>query len=186
MQRDVAAVAAHHRDQAGALVGVAGLTNAVDALAGGVQRGVEADGVVGVGQVIVDGSRHAHRGKAQLVQRLSALVGAVAADAHQALHANGLEVPDGLLLVFHVQKVQAARRHQEGAAAVDAVGHAGRGENLKIVPLVGAAHQRAVVAALEADHRHVPIQRRAHHRTNRRIHARRVSAGGQNANSLHK
>ena len=65
VQGDVAAVAAHDGDEAGALVGIAGLAHAVDALAGGVQGGVKADGVIGIGQVVVDGARHADGGDAQ-------------------------------------------------------------------------------------------------------------------------
>ena len=99
MQGDIAAVAAHDSDEAGALVGIAGFAHAVDALAGGIEGGVETDGVVGIGKVIVDGARHADGGHAQRVERRGALVGAVAADADKALDAEDAQVLYGLLLV---------------------------------------------------------------------------------------
>ena len=185
VQRDVAAVAAHDGQHAGALVGIAGLANLVQAFAGSVQRRVEADGVIGVGQIVVDGSRHADGGKAQPGKRLRALVGAVAADADQSLDAQIVQIAHGQLLNLQIVEVHAARGAQEGAAAVDFVRDAARGQNFKIVVLVRAAHEHAVVAALEAHHRHVVMQRCANHRADGRVHARSISAGGQNTNSLH-
>ena len=119
------------------------------------------------------------------MSRRSALVGAVAADADQALDAEHAQVLHGLLLILGLQEIQTARRAQKCAAAMDLIRDAAGGEDLKVVMLVLAAHEHAVVTALEADDRHLVLQASAHHRADGGIHARRVSAGGQYADSLH-
>ena len=127
VQRNVAAIAAHHGNQAHPLVGIAGFANAVDGFAGGVDGGVEADGIIGIGQVVVDGTRHADCRNAQLVQIQRSFVGAVSADAHQALDAQSPQVVHRQLLIFFFHKFQTAGGHQERTPPLNLVGYAARG-----------------------------------------------------------
>ena len=165
---------------------IAGIADAVDAFAGGVQGGVKADGVIGIAEIVVDRAGHADGGQAQLAERARALEGAVAADADEAFDAQRTHVFNGALLVLDVDEFIAARSHQEGAAAVNLARNAAGGENGKIIMFVRAAHQHAVVAALEADHGHIVLQTGSHNGADRCIHAGRVAAGSKYANSLHK
>ena len=146
---DIAAVAAHDGDQAGALVGIAGFAHAVDALAGGIQSGIEADGEIGVFQIVIDGAGDADGGEALVGQRLEPGERAIAADADHAFHAQQVHVLDHLFLAFGLVEIQAARGHQEGAAAVDLIADGFARHDIEIVVRIAAAHEHAVVAALE-------------------------------------
>ena len=68
VQRDPAGVPAHHLDDERAVVRLGGGVQAVDRLGRDVDRGVEAEGVVGRVEVVVDGLRHADDADAVLVQ----------------------------------------------------------------------------------------------------------------------
>ena len=59
MEGDPAGVAAHHLDDQHPVVAVGGRVQAVDRLHRDVDRGVEAEGVVGGAEVVVDRLRHA-------------------------------------------------------------------------------------------------------------------------------
>ena len=64
MQGDPAGVAAHHLDDDDAVVRLGGRVQPVDRLGGDRDRRVEAEGVVGAGEVVVDRLRDADDGEA--------------------------------------------------------------------------------------------------------------------------
>lgn len=103
---------------------VASIADAVDRLDGRVQRGVEADGELGIIQVVINRAGNADRGHAQIVERARAGIGSVSADAHKTLNAQRAKVAHGFLLHGFLEKIQAAGGHQHRAALVDDAGHA--------------------------------------------------------------
>ena len=157
-----------------------GVARLVDGVHAGVDRRVKADGVVRVGQVVVDGSRQADDVDAALaLHQVRPAVGAVAAADHQALDAVRAQV----LVTFLADggiggEFRQAGRAQHRAAAVDDVADIARQELLDLV-----LHQAQVPVA-DAEDLHVKVQRRAHHRADGRVHAGRVAAGGQNRDLL--
>ena len=85
MQRDPAGVPAHHLDDEHAAVRLRGGVQAVDRFHGDVDRGVEAERVVGGVEVVVDGLGHADDLHAVLVQGGRDAERVLAADGDQGL-----------------------------------------------------------------------------------------------------
>ena len=104
---------------------------------------------------------------------------------NQALQAQRAHVVKRLLAVFLEQEFLAAGGHQKGAAAVNDAADAAAGEDFVVVHVVLVLHQQAVVAALEAHNGHIQVGGGTHHGADGRVHAGRVAAAGQNADSFH-
>ena len=93
VEGDPAGVAAHHLDDQHPVVAVGGRVQAVDRLHRDVDRGVEAEGVVGGAEVVVDRLRHADDLDAVLVVEARRRAQRVlAADRDQPVDAGGLQV----------------------------------------------------------------------------------------------
>ena len=178
VQGDVAGVAAHDLHHAAPVVALGGVAQLVDHLHGGVHGGVVADGVVGAGDVVVDGAGQADHRDAAVGQLAGAAVGAVAADDHQRVDAQLTALGRALVLALLGLELQAAGGVQDGAAVLDDVGDAAQ------VHLVALAVQQAVVAALDADHPVPLVDAGADDRAHRRIHAGCVAAAGQYADGF--
>ena len=125
IQRQETGAPAHHLHDGAALVGLHSVPQLVDALNGGVAGSVEADGVVGAADIVVDGGGDtghleliAHfRSPAGEVQRTPE--GAVAADGYNRIQAQQFAGSQGLVLTGHVAEFVAAGRVQERTALVD-------------------------------------------------------------------
>ena len=87
VQGDIACVAAHDLDDAATVVALGGVAQLIDHLERGVHRRIIADGVVGAGNIVVDGAGQADHRDAAVCQLTGAAVGAVAADDHQRIDA---------------------------------------------------------------------------------------------------
>ncbi len=70
IQGQISGVTAHDLHHGAAFVGLHGVPQTVNALHGGIGGGVEADGIVGADDVVVDGAGHAHHGYAESGQIL--------------------------------------------------------------------------------------------------------------------
>ena len=93
VEGDPAGVAAHHLDDQHPVVAVGGRVQAVDRLHRDVDRGVEAEGVVGGAEVVVDRLRHADDLQAVLlVQARGGAQRVLAADRDQPVDAGRLQV----------------------------------------------------------------------------------------------
>ena len=92
MQRDPARVAAHDLDDEGTVMAFRGGVQPVDRLHRDVDRGVEAEGVVGRAEVVVDRLGHADHRQAPGVQCRGDPEGVFAADRDQRVHAEPSQV----------------------------------------------------------------------------------------------
>src|SRR6185369_9319891 len=127
-ERDPPGIASHHFDEHHAVVRFRRGMNLVYRVSRGVQRRVEAERDLRGRQIVVDRLGHAHNREALLRQVESDLLGAVAADDDQAIHAHGLGVANdfvreiaGDFLAFVLQLViewvATIGGAQDGAAA---------------------------------------------------------------------
>ena len=118
---DPAGVAAHGLDDDDPAVALGGGPEAVDGLGDDVDRGVEAEGEVGDHQVVVDGLGDAdHRHLVFLVEPVGDAQGVVAADGHEGVEAEGLEVlADGGDVGRGVLEGVGPRRAEDRAAPGD-------------------------------------------------------------------
>ena len=89
--RDPAGIAAHHLDDHDAVVGLAGRAQAVDGLGGGLHGGVEAEGELGDGEVVVDGLGHTDDGHALAGEFAGDSQRVVAADSDEGINALAFE-----------------------------------------------------------------------------------------------
>ena len=83
----VTAVVAHDLDDGAAMVAGAGVAEMVDAVGDGIHRGIETEGVVGGGNIVIDGARDTDAVDAEFGESHSAHIGAVAADADEGFDA---------------------------------------------------------------------------------------------------
>jgi hypothetical protein len=127
VKRQPAGVAAHHLDDHHAVVAHGGGVDLVEAFAGGVHGGVEAEGALAAFQVVVDGLGHADAVDAVFDQVRGAGHGAVAADADDGVELGGAHVidhavgdvhPFGLAVAFDGEalRVGLVAGAQDGAA----------------------------------------------------------------------
>src|SRR5690606_12859832 len=117
VQRDPSGVTAHDLADEGPVVGLRGGVQPVDGLGGDVDRGVEAEGVVGARQVVVDRLGHADDLDVTVGQLLGDAKSVLAADRDQRVDAGGREVLlDAVDAVLDLERVR-PRRAQDGATA---------------------------------------------------------------------
>ena len=125
VEGDPAGVAAHHLDDQRALVALGRGVEAVDRAHRDVDGGVEAEGVVGGAQVVVDRLRHADDVEALLVEPRRDAQRVLAADRDQAVDAIALErlahALDAALLLDRV----GPRRAEDRSAARQDPAHVG-------------------------------------------------------------
>ena len=146
VEGDPAGVAAHHLDDQDPVVAVGGGVEPVDRLHRDVDRGVEAEGVVGGAEVVVDRLRHADhvepvlgvqpRGRAQRV---------LAADRDQAVDPGRLEVGGDPRRAVVVGEGVGPRGAEDRAAAGQDAAHLGHPERRAV------GLQRAAPAVAVAD-----------------------------------
>ena len=174
-QRQMTGVAAHDLHDRAALVRLHRVAQLIDALDGGVGRRVKADAVMRAGNIIVDRRGQADHGDAVFGERQRAAERSVAADGDDTVQSKQLAGVHGLLLSLGRHEFLAARGVEDRAAAVDDV------RDALFVQTHDVAVDESVPAAPDADHLDAEMKRRAHDAADRRIHAGRVAAAGQNA-----
>ena len=178
MHRDVAAAATHNVHDGHAAVGSHGVAQLVDAVHAGVDGGIKADGVIGVGQVVVDGAGQTDDVDVALVlDQARTAVGTVTAADHQALDAALVQVVIALMTNRRIcRKLRQTGSAQHRTAAMNDITHvAGRQQTHVVV-------EQAEVTVLHSVNIHIKIQRRTHHCTDRSVHARSITARGQDCN----
>ena len=176
VQGDVTAAAAHYLHHAAAVVRLGGVADAVDHFHGGIQSGVVANGVIGAGDVIVNGARHANGENALAGQVPRAAEGAVTADDNYAVDAL---FPADSRCLFHALgsiELRAAGSKQGRAAMLHNVGHAAHVHFLQV------SIEQAVIAPHDAVNLHAKVQAGTDHCPHCRVHARSVAAAGQYCN----
>ena len=158
VERDVPGVAPHHLADDDAAVGLGGGVEPVDGLGGDGDRGVEAEGVVGPGEVVVDGLRHPHHVHPHLVEAGGDAERVLPADGHhRADVVAGQRVHDDLRAVGTLEGVGAGGA-EDGPAQLEDAGGVLAGDPEVVVleePLPAVAHAGELESVLlaAADHR---------------------------------
>ena len=184
IQGQIPRVAAHDLHHGAALMGLHGVPQLVDAFDGGVAGGVKADGVVGAADVVVNSGGDAHHLQVQPLLRgltaegQGASEGAVSADGHDTVQPQEPAGGQGFGPAGGLPELLAAGGVQHGAALVDNVADAGGAHVGKV------AGDEAVPASPDTYALHALANGRADHGADSRVHARGVSAAGQNANTF--
>ena len=179
LERDVAAVPAHDLEDHYPVVRGDGVTEFEHGVEHGVARGVEADGVVCIAHVVVDGAGHAddiERGV--LMQILYAAEGAVAAYDDEVVHSALGEVFRRFLLHAYLLELVRPARAEDGAAGVDAVGNAAVLHLEDVVvhePDIAVAHAVDFVTLVHGG---------THRGTDAGVHAGGIAAAGQDGEFL--
>ena len=160
-------------------MGLHGVAELVHALHGGVGSGVEADGIIGAVDVVVNSAGDAHHGYAEFGQILRAAERAVAADRHQTLQTD--ELAGGVCLLLPLLRAEFVTTGgiEHGAAAVDDAADAG------VVHLHDVAGNKTLPAAADAHALNAPCVGTAYHGADAGVHARRVAAAGQHTDAFH-
>ena len=177
-ERNIARMASHNLDDRAALVRRARVAHLIDRVDCGVDRRVKAYRVLGAGNIEVNGPRHADRIDAELRELARTLKGAVAADDHHTVDAVLFADFRRLALAFLRHHLHAARRIEDGAAAVDDVRDAARIHVDKLLI------EQTGVTSHNALYLHAVVQRGANHRADCRIHTGGIAAARQNTNGL--
>ncbi len=178
VQRDPASVPAHDLDDQHPVVRLGRGVQPVDRLGGDGHRGVEAEGVVGGVQVVVDGLRHADHLHALAVQRGGHAERVLAADGDQGVHPEVRQVlldPRHAALDLH--RVGAGGAEDRAAAGQDAA----HGLDLE---RPGQALERTAPAVAEADELvAVLLDAFADHRPDDGVQAGAVAPAGEHSDA---
>src|SRR6476469_1135331 len=178
VQRDPAGVAAHDLDDQGAVVRLGGGAQPVDGLGRDVHRGVEAEGVVGGAEVVVDGLRHTDHADAVVGQPLRDAEGVLAADRDQGVDLElGEDLPDPLDAAVDLVRVGPRRAEDRAAAGQDVL-------DLVEPDRLDEALDRALPAVAETDG--VPpvgLDALADHGANDRVESWAVTATCEQSNA---
>ena len=188
IQRQPAGLVAHDLDAHHAAVAAGGGVDAVDDLGGDVHRGVETKGHVGAVNVVVDGLGQADDVQPLLAEQVGGLVGAVAAQAEQAVQLgllvglfHGLDLVDVVLL-------NDAHLFERGAlGAQDGAAHRQNAGKLAGVHLAVVAVDQAVVAVEYTDDLHLvahALVQRLGCAADGGVQAGAVAAGSQDADTF--
>ena len=151
----------------------------VDGLDRRIGRRVIADGIIGAADVIVDRCGDTNNGNAVLRQLQQTAERAIAAHSDNAFQPQQLTGRNRLLLAFLRREFVAARRIENGAAAIDDV------RDAVGVQLDKISVDQTVVAAADADAVDPEQIRCTYHCAHRCVHAGRVTAGGQYADPFY-
>ena len=188
VQGQPAGLVAHDLDAHDPAVAAGGGVDAVDDVGGDVHGGMEAEGDIGAVDVVINGLGQADDVQPLLREEVGGLVGAVAAQAEQAVQ---LRVLVGL---FHgrdlVDLVLFHHPHQLEGGALGAQDGAAQGQDAPEVVLghlLVLAVDEAVVAVQDAHDLHIiahPGIQGLCHAADRCVQARAVAAGGQDANTF--
>ena len=179
VEGDVSGGVSHDFDDEEAGVRGGGVADLVDCVEGGVDRGVEADGVVGAVEVVVDGAGDADALDAVLEDEfVEAVERAVPADDDEAVDVAFLDGLVRLLSSFRGEEAWAACGLDDGAAVFDDVADGGGGEWFHVVV------DEAFVAAFDAVDGVSEIQRGADDGAQGCVHAGGVAAAGEDTDGL--
>lgn len=122
VQRDPPDMAAHNLDDENAVVRLRGGVQAVDGVSGHADCGIEAKGVVGRRDVIVNGLGHADDRDAVVGEPLRALEGALPADGDQGVDAGVVKIAlDRVQSRLELVRVEAASAQDRTATQQDRV-----------------------------------------------------------------
>ena len=175
IERQMARVMAHDLDDGAAFMRLHRIAQAVDGFDSRIGRRVVANGVFGADDVVVDGRRDARHGNALLAQLDKAPEGAVAADTDDAVQTQQLAGRGRLLLALQRAEFLAAGGVEHRAAAIDDM------RNAVCRQLDKVTVNQAVIAAADADALDPAESGGPHDRAHSGVHARRIAAGGQDA-----
>ena len=178
VQSNVTSVAAHDLDDAAAVMALGGVAQLVDHLQSSVHSGIVTDGVVGAGNIVVDGAGQADHRDAAVCQLTGAAVRTVAADDHQRVNAQLTALGCAFILALFGLELKAACGVEDGAAGRDDV------RDTAQVHFEALAVQQTVIAALDADHAEALVQAGTDHGTDSCVHAGGVAAAGENTDRL--
>ena len=158
-------------------MGVGGIADLVDRFNGGIDCGIEADGKVGSGDVLIDGARQADTGDIEFgAQLMGAAKGAVTADDDEAIDTELFQVGVCLFAAFMFEEFLAAGGLEDGAAALDDIGHASgvHGDDIVL--------DHSAITAHDAKYLHSIIYSGTNNGTDGGIHSRSIAAGSEYAN----
>ena len=177
VQRDVAGASAHYLDYVTSGVRLAGIAQLVDELDDGVHRGIEADGVVGGGDVVINSAGDTYAGNAVSGQVGSASEGAVAAQRHDAVDAEAMAGVYRLLHALLGLELGAAVGIKYRAALVDDVGNVAHAEGLYI------SVDKSRVSAINSHDLNATRERGTGNGSDSGVHSGCIAAGGKYAYS---
>ena len=171
-------------------MGLGSVAEGVEQTQSGVQRGVEADGLLGGGNIVVDGGGDADGRNAVVGQIGGAAEGTVTADGNDRVDVVLLAGAESLVHTLGSGELGAAAGVQDGTAAGHDVGHAGGVEGAQValtddigIRLVGGT-QKAGVTAQNAHHLKALAQGAACGCADGGVHTGGVATRGKNSDFL--
>ena len=163
-------MSAHYLNDRAAVVGLSCVADTVDHVDSGVDSRIKAYGVFRAGYVVVDSAGNADAVDARRGKRSGSAEGAVAADNNNALDALAAAELSRSFLGFLLLELLASGGLEHGSAVADYIGNRAK------VHLLDVAVEKSVIAAIDAENAHTPVDARTDYRSYSRVHARSVAA----------
>ena len=123
MKSNIAAVTTHHLDDAGSLVSRRCISDIGDHGQNSVDRRIEADCVVRVGQIVVYRSRNSHDANAAPRKIQSAAKRPITAHDDHPFDTKGFQYRNSMRLSFFCPESLASRRSENGPAPLQDISH---------------------------------------------------------------
>ena len=197
VERDPTGVPPHHLDDDDASVRGRGREQAIDALGGEVDGGVEPERRLGVFEIVVDRLRHADDAEAALVEVVADREGAVAADRDQGVDLVLAELCDQFLGTVDLDErtvglldrvagwIAAVGGAEDRAAGVDDAAHifAGELDDAVAARVLLRSHQ-AVEAVTDADDVPAPVAGGERGGADDGVQTRSIAAAGAQGDAL--
>ena len=172
-------MATHDLHNGAALMALHRVAKLIDALDCRVACGIEADRIIGASDVVIDRSRHTDDRNAHAGELQRAAERTVAADGDNCVDAEELAHADSLLPSFRRQKFFTARGIEDRTAQGQDMA------DIRTLQLYEITRDQALIAAADPDALDSHALRGTHDGTDSSVHAGRVTAAGQDADSFH-
>ena len=178
MKSDIARAASHNLNDVTSRVRFAGVAEFINKLDYGVHSGIEADSILGGGNIVIDGSRDSYAGDAVCGKLGRAAEGAVAADRNNTVYTKLVAGIDSLLHTLLGLELKATVGIKDSTALVDYVRNVTESEVFRLVI------DKSRVTAIYRYDLNAPCERGTGYCSYCGIHAGRISSGGKHAYSF--
>ena len=177
-QRNISRVPAHNLNDTASLMGGRCVSYLVNGLHRRIDRRIETDGILCTGNVQINRSRQTDGIDAVSRKSLRAPVGAIPSDHHQTVNSVLMTDFRTPLLSFFRPELMTSRRSQNSAAALNRIRYR------PLLHIYDLFIQETLISFLNPLHFDPVSDALSDHRTDRRIHTRRVSPTGQHTDRL--
>ena len=179
-ESNITGISSHYLDDTATLMGSRGITNLIDGFHRGVDCGVETDGIIGTGNIQVNGTRNSNGIDSESSQLLRSCEGTVTTDHHQTFDAMLTADLCRLLLSFRCTHLCTTRSIKHGTTTGNSIRH------ISCSKICDLAVDQAIVSFINTLYLQTFCNTAADNRPDGSIHARCIAAACKNSDCFNR